>query len=156
MVRVSLRGRGSRDNSKQGMCQRSQGKRAGTEQPPFLSLYQNQEPWRPWLPENAEHPPQKPEEGGRLRRCSSQSGQETLHSRRQWNVVLARHWRERKATFSSGSGERKGSLWGEKPAPVIRKKKKSTEPPGPTEKEMDSPVRPVLKGWDGDTSKVGL
>lgn len=36
------------------------------------------------------------------------------------------------------------------------KKKKSTEPPGPTEKEMDSLVRPVLKGWDGDTSKVGL
>lgn len=36
------------------------------------------------------------------------------------------------------------------------KKEKSTEPPGPTEKEMDSPVRPVLKGWDGDTSEVGL
>lgn len=79
------------------VCQRSQGKRPGREQPPFFSLYRNQESWRPWLPESLKHPPpQKPGERGSARRCRSS---ESLGKKRSIHVVNG-------TLFSLVTGER--------------------------------------------------
>ena len=73
------------------------------------------------------HPVQKPR--GRERSLPLQQ-EESQAKKRSIHVINGTLFLpvtgKRKGTFPSGSGERKGPLWGENPAPVTRKKKKST------------------------------
>lgn len=89
------------------MCQRSLGERPGVEQAPFFSLYQNQESWRPRLPENLKRPPQKPGERGSPRRCCSS---ESLGKKRSIHVVNGTLSMERCSRPVTGERERQPSL----------------------------------------------
>lgn len=89
---------------------------------------------------------------GRPRRCSSQR----LGKKRSIHVVNG-------TLFSPVTGERERQpslpVQGKERDPSGERNllrlsgEKNQAPTGSTEKEMDSPVGPVLKGWDGDTRR---
>lgn len=99
------------------------------------------------------HPLGQPREREEVAACAA--GRESRGKKRSIHVINRTLFlpiaEERKGTFPSGSGERKGPLWGQKPALVIRK-----ETPTGSQGLQKRKIASVLKASDRDILKAGL